>query len=360
MEIHLKMLTPLWTGGTDGTMDRIHETGISGSLRWWYEAIVRGLGGWACDPSKHECNFDAEKYRKSKHADERQRLRDAGLCDVCQVFGATGWRRRFRLEIGQDNTKAIWSPPDRMLNIRPPDRNRGWFLPPGWMGTLTLRLDGDDETLSLLAALFLFLEQWGSIGSKPQLGYGVFEIKNHDEVRDWATGNGDKPGREWKILGNERPGDKRPDLRRFGFLRYRFRPARPGWWTRVPGIERVASQVQSLVSKYGVVPATPALKNEWRFHRWQGSRREDEREIFGALRPKRQRSKVSASWAYRAGQDWEVRGWVWLSSKRWADETWRVLTERDGWEKSLRVQGRLETRRITTGEQVKSLLEATR
>lgn len=45
MEIKIKTLTPIWTGGFEpGKMDRIHETGIIGSLRWWYEAIVRGLG----------------------------------------------------------------------------------------------------------------------------------------------------------------------------------------------------------------------------------------------------------------------------------------------------------------------------
>jgi CRISPR-associated protein Cmr1 len=46
MELLLTTLTPLWSGGVaKGEMDRIHETGILGSLRWWYEAIVRGLGG---------------------------------------------------------------------------------------------------------------------------------------------------------------------------------------------------------------------------------------------------------------------------------------------------------------------------
>ncbi|MGQ9833224.1 MAG: type III-B CRISPR module RAMP protein Cmr1, partial [Candidatus Villigracilaceae bacterium] len=39
MEIQLKTLTPLWTGGIDGTTDRLHETGLIGSLRWWYEAL---------------------------------------------------------------------------------------------------------------------------------------------------------------------------------------------------------------------------------------------------------------------------------------------------------------------------------
>lgn len=85
MRLAIKTLTPIWTGGAEtGKVDRIHETGILGSLRWWYEAIVRGLGGDACDPSKGECRFDLEKYKTSQATDERQRLRDAGLCDVCQ------------------------------------------------------------------------------------------------------------------------------------------------------------------------------------------------------------------------------------------------------------------------------------
>ena len=35
--ITLRTLPPLWTGGADGMSDRLHATGIIGSLRWWYE-----------------------------------------------------------------------------------------------------------------------------------------------------------------------------------------------------------------------------------------------------------------------------------------------------------------------------------
>ncbi|UKL14242.1 type III-B CRISPR module RAMP protein Cmr1 [Dissulfurimicrobium hydrothermale] len=45
IKITLKTLTPLWTGGVDQTSDRLHETGLIGSLRWWYEALVRVQGG---------------------------------------------------------------------------------------------------------------------------------------------------------------------------------------------------------------------------------------------------------------------------------------------------------------------------
>jgi CRISPR-associated protein Cmr1 len=32
-DIRIKTLTPLWTGGVDGKADRIHKTGLLGSLR---------------------------------------------------------------------------------------------------------------------------------------------------------------------------------------------------------------------------------------------------------------------------------------------------------------------------------------
>ncbi len=70
LTIRLRTRTPLWTGGIDGSMDRIHETGLLGSLRWWYEAIVRGLGGWACDPTEGDRCPD----------------RQGRYCDVCKVF----------------------------------------------------------------------------------------------------------------------------------------------------------------------------------------------------------------------------------------------------------------------------------
>jgi CRISPR-associated protein Cmr1 len=358
MEIRIRTLTPLWTGGMDSTMDRVHETGILGSLRWWYEAIIRALKGKACDPTERKCNFDAEKYRKSKATDERHRLRDAGLCDVCQLFGATGWRRRFRLEV-VDETQWIWDQRDQMLNIRPPQRARGWFLPPGKMGKLTIRLESDRQALSSIAASFLFLERWGSIGARPQLGYGVFRIENRDEVLACAK------GWEWEIFEGEESSRVEnalqekdvPDLRRFGFFRYSFQSDKPGWWTRVPGISRVAIQVQSLVSRFRVVPLAPSLKNEWRFNRWQRAWGDD-RQIFGTLRPTRRRSRVAVSWAYKVeGNKWEIRGWVWLPTRsQTAECLWEVLSNGETWRQVVGVAGDLQTQRLRTEQDVLQLL----
>ena len=79
-EIKIRTLTPLWMGDVDRECKSIKETGIIGSLRWWYEALVRGLGGYACDPTNSTCE-------------------GKNHCDACELFGCTGWRRRFKSKI---------------------------------------------------------------------------------------------------------------------------------------------------------------------------------------------------------------------------------------------------------------------
>ena len=87
-EIKLKTLTPIWTGGVDGNCDRVHETGIIGSLRWWYEALIRGLGGKACDPTSSDC-------------------KDKNRCDACELFGCTGWSRKFKFVILNEDRNIV-------------------------------------------------------------------------------------------------------------------------------------------------------------------------------------------------------------------------------------------------------------
>jgi len=326
LKITVRTLTPLWTGGVDGTCDRLHETGLIGSLRWWYEAIVRGLGGYACDPTEHSCTFDEEKYRKSKASDERQRLRDAGVCDACQLFGCTGWARRFRLQvIAQD--RPAWEG-NRSLNVKPYGRTRGWYLFPGRVGTVTLVLTGEEQALSQLLALFRFLEAWGSLGPRPQLGYGVFRIT---EIEGEAM-----PPFSWFPLG-EAPVGNLPDLRTFTFFKLRFTSGGKNWWDQVSGLSPLRGRpewpVVQHIATEGMVPVMPAFKNYLRFEqRWSSV--ELPHWLFGTLRGnERARSKVAFSWAYRLSdkEEWEIRGWVYLPddlySRAFGTEVVRVLRE---------------------------------
>lgn len=82
-----KALTDLWTGsvtleGKNGQTKkkRLITTGLVGSIRWWFEVLARSLGGYACDPTDTKCE-------------------GRNHCVVCELFGCTGWARKFRFEI---------------------------------------------------------------------------------------------------------------------------------------------------------------------------------------------------------------------------------------------------------------------
>jgi len=87
MEIVLKIkaVSDIWTGGINiGENNDFRNSGIIGSIRWWYEITVRALGGYACSPLIEEGSCpDSEGNR----------------CPVCELFGCTGWSRKFKLRL---------------------------------------------------------------------------------------------------------------------------------------------------------------------------------------------------------------------------------------------------------------------
>lgn len=193
--LDIKTLTPLWIGDAYGTFSSIKESSIIGSVRWWYEGIVRGMGGYVCDTtSAHQCKFDQDAYSKkynncinSGH-DRKSSLKhalDAGLenvCYTCRLFGCSGWKRRFKLII-KDVTSTFQ------------DSKKGF------KGTFTIEIIDlyNNEILFtnnqkwLLSNTFNIIEKYGAIGGKntlkPQKGiigqdYGLFVINNNN-IKDW-------------------------------------------------------------------------------------------------------------------------------------------------------------------------------
>ncbi len=135
-EWKLRALTPIWTGDLQGRPTRLIPTGIVGSLRWWYEVLVRGLGGKACDPTVDGARCPDQNGRH---------------CVVCELFGCTGWARKFRLMILDDNGQVIQNQIQpgqtfvlRFISLRP-------IAPEEWCLL--------DATLRLIA-------EYGAIGGK--------------------------------------------------------------------------------------------------------------------------------------------------------------------------------------------------
>jgi CRISPR-associated protein Cmr1 len=89
-----KALTDIWTGDKDRRPDRLIATGLLGSIRWWFEVLVRGLGGRACDPTSPVRCPDPRVKDPTKPGHR---------CVVCELFGCTGWARKFRFEVLDEN-----------------------------------------------------------------------------------------------------------------------------------------------------------------------------------------------------------------------------------------------------------------
>lgn len=127
-----RALTDIWTGDANGKPERLITTGLLGSIRWWFEVLVRGLGGSACDPSNTKC-------QGKKH------------CVVCELFGCTGWARKFRFDVlGEDEKlqqKQIQA--NRRFHLR--------FTP--------LRPIADEEW-ALLDVTIRLIAEYGAIGGK--------------------------------------------------------------------------------------------------------------------------------------------------------------------------------------------------
>lgn len=195
LEITLRTVTPIWTGGADGRSERLNITGIMGSLRWWYEVLVRSVGGRVCDPTQH--SEGSCLYTDGKKPYD-------GLCDVCRIFGATGWSRRFRIIVSEDRLqpkKAVASrvtDSGRVFNLSPnhPDmRMQGhkWYLNGDpLVGQVTLniistaRVEKTKQELfdpAIIGALFQFIADRGSIGAKPQMGLGVIQVIDRQDTR---------------------------------------------------------------------------------------------------------------------------------------------------------------------------------
>ena len=187
--VKIKSLTPLWTGDADRKNTTLRETGIIGSLRWWYEALIRGLGGTACDPTDENlrCKLDQDKFKKAiKRGKSAQEALDEKICPACQLFGCTGWSRGFRLEINgisENNIKKGKGPtaglkPNTIFNLK-----------------FTFLSDLNYEQKWLFKKTLWVIENYGTIGGrttwKPNgewgTSYGLIKIEDYGDLRQWDT-----------------------------------------------------------------------------------------------------------------------------------------------------------------------------
>jgi len=184
MAITLETRTPLWTGGVGNKADKIHSIGVIGSLRWWYEAIWRGMGVNVCDPTNNPCKLNNEGFLElvRNRVAPAEAAGQSGLCPACQLFGATGWARQFRLKI-EDSTLLEPShvpmattdePSKNIQRLNHKMKHPRYFYPEGRIGKFEIEIIPCSRTFqpNIILGLLKLIEAHGSLTSKGQLGYG--------------------------------------------------------------------------------------------------------------------------------------------------------------------------------------------
>lgn len=301
-DFHLKTLTPLYTGNVRGLRQRLRGTGLMGSLRWWLEVIVRGLGGRACKVGEDGCRENP--------------------CDVCRVFGRTGEAKLFKIQLSKPpstlNTPSIHFPTQ-------PTGGRGWHVEPGFYGDdLLLRfilrrpavIDGDRAPLYDWWPALELAARWGGLGAKTQLGFGVVDVERGPEPPP--------PESFGKVIDGLPEGNgydrSLPDLRDFFFAKVTFAPPGGNWYERIACEPRGRDVSRDLHLK-GMVPVSFAAKYALRYGNDRSSLLAGigngegpcAKAIFGTVSGKPRISRFHISWAYPAGDgNWQFRVWGWI------------------------------------------------
>ena len=185
--VEIKPLTPIWTGDADRKVTTLRETGIIGSLRWWYEALIRGYGGFACDPTgtneKLKCKLDEKKFKELLKSEKsiKKALDKSGICSACQLFGCTGWSRRFRLEIDYKEEKiplffvSSYQNKNWLHKITEGQNEILWSKDPIKLNFIPMNNDKDFELEDIIKALIFIISRYGGLGAKLQYGFGQFD-----------------------------------------------------------------------------------------------------------------------------------------------------------------------------------------
>lgn len=213
--VTIKPLTPLFTGNENGFSEELRPSGVIGSLRWWYEALLRGMGMMACGPAVTDAG--------------NMNCRGKKRCAACQLFGCNGWRGRFILHIEEVQNCCYGYAP--LVSARTAENARlyplgktGWKDGGGLLGRHRLIFLTEKPYADLLKLLVLLASSWG-LGAKVQKGFGIVFIEDKESIFQnlYIDKAALKPAEEKDSAGGERQ-QALPSADKFFFYRIPWKP----------------------------------------------------------------------------------------------------------------------------------------
>lgn len=207
-------ITPLFTGDCNQEMTEIKPASIMGSLRFWFDVICHFSGEF--NNKKYLKNeFDAKKYssfikNKPDATDEDiQKYIQKELClsPTAFYFGCTGWKSQIGIEkiekiykstpaeIGKkdftsselvDSKKENPNVYGRKISLdcgkndeKGNSKKSRWFLPQQYFWgkfQITFSLSNKDLKDNILFPLLSFIQEYGFLGGKNNIGFGRVKI----------------------------------------------------------------------------------------------------------------------------------------------------------------------------------------
>lgn len=179
MDIKFRTLTPVFTGDQHQQGDKLHETGLLGSLRFWAAAAARGLGYAIATDNGSLLQTGDNKLAVDK------------LDPVTRLFGCTGWKRTFNLMVTGSSSTSL-PHPDR-LNVMA--SKHGWYLTRGclfpWNELVTvhhtfrkpLKAERETEGRQWLALVWDLIDRLAGIGAHQGWGYGQVRLEKLNLTR---------------------------------------------------------------------------------------------------------------------------------------------------------------------------------
>ncbi|MCD6442997.1 MAG: type III-B CRISPR module RAMP protein Cmr1 [Thermotogae bacterium] len=301
--VKIKALTPIWTGDAERKNTELRETGIIGSLRWWYEALIRGLGGRACDPT----------------SDNRYPDKNGNHCDACELFGCTGWSRKFRLGVKFNTTiPEIWIGTREKRGNKYLKRNVTGFMSDGSiiLTFIPLREISQNEW-ALLNKTLQIIADYGALGAKTSQGNGVIEIIENNLLHK---------DKNPQILNKSENNNELPNLGNFFFYKFHIKFKedvsnlidRNVFWTHAldhPNFQDHQESWKKLWDDYHFLPIAFHIKDAIRHLESDKNKRH---EIFGESG---KGSKIFVSHGYKIDEKMvEVRIWGYGAANNIKDE----------------------------------------
>lgn len=166
----ISSITPIVTGDHDHRNTELLATGILGSLRYQYW-LLKAMQAWQEKQAYPPCSADLPAAGSNRFSEELQK---AG--PVIWLFGATNWKKTFRLEIADAvpgepqscSARSHSKAPHQWQNVKLTFRN----------DRKSLIFEENGTTLEHeLRSLMAFVHQYGWLGAAPQNGLGWVTVQ---------------------------------------------------------------------------------------------------------------------------------------------------------------------------------------